>query len=57
MVDRIEVVFDLDGDCTADQYRRAVSLSADRYCSVSAMLEKTATIHRVLRLNGTTLDP
>jgi putative redox protein len=50
--DRIRLVFDLDGSCDARQFARAVALSAERYCSVSAMLEKTAVITRVLRLNG-----
>ena len=49
---RIELVFDLDGTCDARQFARAVSLSAERYCTVSAMLEKSAPITRVLRLNG-----
>jgi putative redox protein len=39
-------------DCTAEQVKRAVALSAERYCSVSAMLEKTANIERHVFLNG-----
>jgi putative redox protein len=54
--EEIDLVFDLDGDASPDQFKRAVSLSADRYCSVSAMLEKTATIRRVLKLYGTVLE-
>jgi putative redox protein len=54
--DDIELVFELDGDCKPEQFQRAVMLSAERYCSVSAMLEKTATIRRRLILNGTALD-
>jgi putative redox protein len=50
--EEIDLVFELDGDCRPDQFRRAVDLSAERYCSVSAMLEKTAAIRRVLTLNG-----
>jgi putative redox protein len=52
----ITLVFELDGDCRPDQFQRAVMLSAERYCSVSAMLEKTATIRRILKLNGETLE-
>jgi putative redox protein len=54
--DEIELVFDLDGDCRPEQFQRAVDLSAERYCSVSAMLEKTAVVRRVLRLNGQPLS-
>lgn len=54
----IVLTYTLDADqCTPEQFRRAVSLSADRYCSVSAMLACTATIDRRLILNGTELEP
>jgi len=50
---QIDLVFALDSpDAKPEQFARAVSLSAERYCSVSAMLEKTAAIRRVLILNG-----
>ncbi len=54
----INLVYTLDSpDVKPEQFARAVSLSAERYCSVSAMLEKTAAIRRVLILNGTELEP
>lgn len=54
---QIRLKFELDADgVDADQYRRAVHLSADKYCSVSAMLENTATISRELWFNGDKLD-
>lgn len=54
----IVLTYTLDADqCTPDQFRRAVNLSADRYCSVSAMLSSTATIDRRLVLNGAELEP
>lgn len=39
-------------DCTPDQFERAVTLSAERYCTVSAMLEPPVEIRRRLLLNG-----
>jgi len=42
-------------DCTAEQFQRAVSLSADRYCTVSAMLEPHVDIARQLYLNDAAL--
>jgi len=46
---RIEIVFTFLGeDLDVEKLERAVSLSAEKYCSVSAMLEKTAEVsHRV----------
>ena len=55
--EEITLVFELDGDCRPEQFERAVMLSAERYCSVSAMLEKTAAIHRTLILNGAPVSP
>ena len=53
---QIDLVFSLQSpDAKPEQFSRAVMLSAERYCSVSAMLEKTAAIRRVLILNGTEL--
>lgn len=39
-------------DCTPAQLERAVTLSAERYCTVSAMLEPPVAIRRVIYLNG-----
>lgn len=46
---KIDIVFRFTGTgLDRQKLERAVSLSADKYCSVSAMLEKTATVsHRV----------
>lgn len=53
----IDLVFALDSpDVKPEQFSRAVMLSAERYCSVSAMLEKTAAIRRVLILNGEEME-
>ena len=43
-------------DCTPAQLERAVTLSAERYCTVSAMLEPPVAIRRVMHLNGERLD-
>ena len=43
-------------DCTPTQLERAVTLSAERYCTVSAMLEPPVAIRRVIYLNGERLD-
>lgn len=43
-------------DCTPAQLERAVTLSAERYCTVSAMLEPPVAIRRVIYLNGERLD-
>lgn len=39
-------------DCTPAQLERAVTLSAERYCTVSAMLEPPVEILRAVYLNG-----
>lgn len=48
--------FIVDGAVEADKLRRAIELSIDKYCSVSKMLEKTATITYSFTLNGETYD-
>jgi putative redox protein len=39
---RIELLFRLRGEITDDAARKAIELSEEKYCSVSAMLRKTA---------------
>ena len=44
---KIELVYRVTGDVPEDKLEKAISLSQERYCSVSAMLGKTAQItHR-----------
>lgn len=42
----------VDGDVEPKKVRRAIELSLDKYCSVSKMLEKAATISYAFTLNG-----
>lgn len=48
----IHLHFVLEGDLPEDVVRRAIELSLDEYCSVSKMIEKTATITYDFTLNG-----
>jgi putative redox protein len=41
---RIHLTYHIGGKVSAESAQRAVSLSKDKYCSVSKMLEKAATI-------------
>lgn len=41
---RIEFKFTLEGKLTREQVQKAIDLSAEKYCSVSIMLGKTADI-------------
>jgi putative redox protein len=41
---KLEVVFRLWGEIEEDAVKRALELTKEKYCSVSAMLEKTAQI-------------
>jgi putative redox protein len=45
----------VDGEVTAEQARRAVTLSLTRYCGVSATLAASAEITTEIVLNGETL--
>ncbi|WP_118830581.1 OsmC family protein [Salinibacter ruber] len=42
----------LDGDVAPDKVRRAINLSLDTYCSVSNMVDQTATITFAFTVNG-----
>lgn len=49
----IHIRFVVKGEgMSAKQVKRAADLSVEKYCSVSKMLEKTATITHSLELNG-----
>jgi putative redox protein len=41
---KMELLFRLRGEITEDAVKRALELSEEKYCSVSAMLRKTAAI-------------
>lgn len=41
----IEIVYKIKGDVEEDKVKRAVELSMERYCSVGAMLEKSAELN------------
>lgn len=51
--DTIEVHFILSGNLDPSRVRRAIDLSLGKYCSVSRILEKTATISYRYTVNGT----
>ena len=48
--------FELEGEVDPDKLRRAIELSLDKYCSVAAMLEQTATITYSFAVNGDRYD-
>lgn len=54
---RIHVTYRIDGAVTAEQAKRAVALSLERYCGVSATLAGKSEILPALVLNGETLEP
>jgi len=51
---KIHIKYALTGDLDLEKVRRAVDLSVRRYCSVTRMLEKTASIETSFSVNGTT---
>lgn len=44
LFENIHIHFTLTGDLVDEKVKRAVNLSADKYCSVIRILEKTATV-------------
>jgi putative redox protein len=50
---RMHVHYALEGDIDVEKARRAVELSITKYCSVSKMLSRTATITHSFSVNGT----
>jgi putative redox protein len=53
---RIEIEYRIDAKATPEQARRAVTLSLERYCGVSATLEGKSELVPVLVLNGERID-
>ena len=49
---RIHAHFVMDGEIDPDKARRAISLSLEKYCSVSRMLEASARITSSFSVNG-----
>lgn len=52
----IYVHYTIEGDVAPEKVRRAIELSLDKYCSVSKMLEATATISYDFTVNDTAYD-
>lgn len=50
---KMHVHYLLEGELEPGKVRRAVALSIEKYCSVSRMLSKTATITHSFSVNGT----
>lgn len=48
--------YHVEGNVDPDKVRRAINLSLEKYCSVSKMLEKTASISYAFTVNGTTYE-
>ena len=51
----LQVRYEVEGDVAEGKLRRAVELSEDRYCGVSAMLKDHTSISSTIVLNGVTL--
>ena len=45
--------YEFEGDVEPEKVRRAINLSLDKYCSVSNMVDQTATITYAFTVNGT----
>ena len=53
----IKIIYDLTGkEIPADKVKKAVSLSEERYCGVSASLRPGAEITSEIRINGSLID-
>jgi len=52
----LHVHYRVDGDVEPDKVRRAIDLSLGTYCSVSHMLDATASISYAFTVNGTDYD-
>ena len=48
----IVIHFKINGEISADQAKKAIDLSLEKYCSVAKTLEPTASIISKLTLNG-----
>jgi putative redox protein len=49
----IDLHYTFEGDVRPDKVRRAIDLSLEKYCSVSNMVDQTATITYAFTVNGT----
>lgn len=54
---RLGVIYRLNGELDEKAVRDAIQLSEDKYCSVSAMLRKTAKLTFRYEINGCALSP
>ena len=54
---RLAFHFTLEGELEPEKVRRAIELSLGKYCSVTRMLERTATITFAYTVNGTRYEP
>ena len=52
----VHVHYTFTGDADPDKVRRAIDLSLDTYCSVSNMIDTTATLTYAFTLNGATYE-
>lgn len=52
----LHVHYSIQGEVDPEKMRRAIHLSLEKYCSVSHMLEETATISYAFTVNGTEYD-
>ncbi len=48
----LDLRYAFEGDVSPDKVRRAIDLSLDKYCSVSNMVDQTATITYSFSVNG-----
>ena len=54
--EKVHVHYVLEGDLDAKKVRRAIELSLEKYCSVSIMVEKTASLSYSFSVNGERYD-
>lgn len=52
---RIHLTYTIHGNVSRESAERAVSLSRNKYCSVSQMLEKSVEIDHSIQINGDTV--
>lgn len=53
--EEITINFIFTGDVSSKKIERAVKLSLEKYCSVSKIIQETATINHIITLNGKTI--
>lgn len=52
----INVIFHVEGDIDPKKLTKAIDLSRNRYCGVSAIMKGKVTVHYKYTLNGETVD-